>query len=181
MYGLEVESMRRFFAVGEDDQQATGLAEDMLLFGRGGLGRYLTARGPLLPEDELAIARGWPDRPMRLVELGAARAVDTVDAVDVVTGEPLAIADPAAGRFAAGDTALARLLPVGEQWLLGVVAVPVPASGRDAALRMLEHEVRPIHLVELLVDLQVEAIRAGGLPLPSAAPGALPRGGPRLP
>ena len=77
---------------------------------------------------------------------------------------------------------LARLLPVEEQWLLGVVAVPVPASGRDAALRMLERGARPIHLVELLVDLQVDAIRAGGLPLPSPAPGAAPSpGGPRLP
>ena len=49
--------------------------------------------------------------------------------------------------------------------------IPVPPAGRDGALRMVEHEVRPIHLIELLVDLQVEAIRAGGL---TAAPPVLP-------
>ena len=119
MYGLEVESMRRFFAVGEDDQQATGLAEDMVLFGRGGLGRYLTARGPLLPDDELACAQGLAGpadaarraRGRRRRRHGRCRGHGRRRRRGHGGARWPSPIRPA-GRFAAGDTVLARLLPV---------------------------------------------------------------------
>ena len=172
MHSLGVDALRRFFATSSDEAQATALAEDMLLFTSGGLARYLASRGPFLPDDELACAQAWPGRPMRLLEVGARAAGGQIEAVDLKTGERLTVVDPSlTAPFAPGDTVLARPLPVEEQWLLGRAVVPVPPAGREAALRMVEHEVRPIHLIELLVDLQVEAIKAGGL---AAAPPVLP-------
>lgn len=192
LHAQGIEPLRQFFAATNDDQQATALAEDMLLFASGGLERYLDTRGGLLPDDELACARAWVGRPMRLLELAGGADTAGPDAggvvglLDVATGERLRFADPAEpARVAPGGAVIARPLPVEDGWLLGVATIPVPDSGRAAALRMLEGEVRPVQLVELLVDLQVEAIRAGGLPAPGmpagAPPGALPRPGPRLP
>jgi SEC-C motif len=172
MHALGVDSLRRFFATSSDEAQATALAEDMLLFTSGGLARYLASRGPFLPDDELACAQAWPGRPMRLLEVVAIVAGGRMEAVDLRTGEQLTVVDPSqTALLAVGDTVLARPLPVEEQWLLGRAVIAVPPAGRDGALRMVEHEVRPIHLIELLVDLQVEAIRAGGL---GVAPPALP-------
>ena len=163
--------LRRFFATSSDEAQATALADDMLLFTSGGLARYLASRGPFLPDDELACAQAWPERPMRLLEVGAAVAGGRTETVDLRTGEQLTVVDPSLTvPLAVGDTVLARPLPVEEQWLLGRAVIPVPPAGRDGALRMVEHEVRPIHLIELLVDLQVEAIKAGGLDRHPAGP-----------
>ena len=172
LHSLGVDPLRRFFATSSDEAQATALAEDMLLFTSGGLARYLASRGPFLPDDELACAQAWPGRPMRLLEVGATAAGGQTEAVDLKTGDRLTVVDPSlTAALAAGDAVLARPLPVEEQWLLGRAVIPVPPAARDGALRMVEHEVRPINLIELLVDLQVEAIKAGGL---GAAPPVLP-------
>jgi hypothetical protein len=157
---LAVQSLRHLFDASNDDGEAMALVGDMLLFASRGLARYLDARGDLLPADELACARSWLGRPMRLLEVEATAPGGSVEAADLRTGERLTIVDPApATTVGEGEAVLARALPVGELWLLTSALVRVPPTGRDRALDLLENEVRPFKLLELLVDLQVDAMR----------------------
>jgi hypothetical protein len=133
----------------------------MLLFANRGLARYLDARGDLLPTDELACARSWVGRPMRLLEIRATAPSGLVEVVDLGTGEPLTISVPSvATTVPEREAFLARALPVEDHWLLTGALVRVPPTSRDRALDLLTDDIRPFQLLELLVDLQVDAIRA---------------------
>ena len=48
---------------------------------------------------------------------------------------------------------------VEDGWILSGTMIRVPPTGRDRTLAMLEEDVRPFHLLHLLVDFQVEALR----------------------
>ncbi len=132
---------------------------DLVLFPRG-LTRYLETRGPLLPAEELACARTWPDQPLRLLEV-TAQGSDTLDATDLHTGDTLRLVGPSLpAAVPVGDAFLGRALPIGEQWLLTDAILPVPQAGRERALTMLEKDVRAFQILELLVDMQVAALKA---------------------
>lgn len=156
---MTVESLRQLFDVSNGGPDSLAMAVDMLLFPSRGVARYVDARGPLLPADELACARAWVTQPMRLLEVAAATD-GSFDAVDVRTGEQLTIEEPvAAATVQPGEAVLARPLPVEDGWILSGTMIRVPPTGRDRTLAMLEEDVRPFHLLHLLVDFQVEALR----------------------
>jgi hypothetical protein len=153
-----VQALRNLFETSGGDPAS--LATDMLLFPGRGLARYLDNRGALLADDERAAARAWLSQPMRLLEAGPATG-GAVEARDIAAGEVLVLEEPSlADGLSEGDLVLARPLPVGEVWLLSGAVVPVPWASRPRVLELLEQEVRPVHLVQLLVELQVDAIRA---------------------
>jgi hypothetical protein len=156
---LAVRSLRQLFdsAIGGGDP--TALVADMLLFVHHGLDRYLDTRGALLPSDELATGRSWLDRPLRLLSIGAGQPGGEREAIDERSGEGLFLAGAVALPTDAGAV-LARPLPVAEQWLLGPAIVPVPDSSRARAQELLAGEVGPLQLLQLLVDLQVDALTA---------------------
>jgi hypothetical protein len=162
---IAVRSLRQLFdsAIGAADP--TALVADMLLFANRGLDRYLDNRGALLPDDELAAARSWQSRPMRLVSFDLDGPTGAADAVDLRSGErlPLAGEDELSALLAgelpsAGQAVLARPLPVGERWLLSPAGVPVPDTSVARALELVAGDVGPLQLLQLLVDLQVDAM-----------------------
>ncbi|MFN0029492.1 MAG: SEC-C metal-binding domain-containing protein [Acidimicrobiales bacterium] len=132
---------------------------DLVLFPRG-LSRYLDTRGPLLPAEELDRARNWPDQPLRLLQV-VTQGSDTLQATDLRTGDPLQLVGRSLpSAMPPGDTFLGRALPIDERWLLTDAILPVPEAGRERALTMLEKDVRAFQILELLVDMQVAALRA---------------------
>ena len=140
------------------------LVADMLLFAVRGLDRYLDGRGALLPADELECGRTWIGRPMRLLEVQGTNADPTgvaVSVVDLSTGERLMISEsPVAGVLSDGETILARALPVQELSLLSSALIRVPPGSREHALTLVQEEVRPFQLLQLLVDIQMGDLRS---------------------
>lgn len=156
---MTVASLRQLFDVSNGGPDSLAIAVDMLLFPSRGIARYLDARGSLLPADELECARAWVSQPMRLLEVTATDD-GRFDALDARTGEALRIEEPvAAATVQVGEAILARPLPAGEGWILSGTLIRVPPTGRERTLAMLEEEVRPFHLLHLMVDFQVEALR----------------------
>ena len=142
-------------------EQTMALVADMLLFVSPGLTRYLTNRGALLLLDELATARSWLDQPLRLLEIDAKAPGGSMEVIDQRSGERLTILDgSAAAPLDEHETFLARVLPVDDENILSHALLEVPTGGRARALTMLEGDVGPIQLLELLIELQVDAIGA---------------------
>lgn len=144
--------------------ETMALVADMLLFAVRGLDRYLDGRGALLPADELECGRTWIGRPMRLLEVQGTNADPTgvaVSVVDLSTGERLMISEsPVAGVLSDGETILARALPVQELSLLSSALIRVPPGSREHALTLVQEEVRPFQLLQLLVDIQMGDLRS---------------------
>lgn len=156
---LAVQSLRHLFGTADGGGGAEALVGDMVLFANPGLARYLDARGALLPDDELACARAWTTQPMRLLAVTGTDGSGSLDAVDVKSGDRLTVVDAAAATSLAPDeTILTRALPAGDVWLLTSAVVRVPPNARDRALELLEDDVRPFGLLQLLVDVQVAGI-----------------------
>lgn len=157
---LALQSLRHLFETSYGGGDAMALAGDMLLFANGGLARYLTSRGALLPTDELACARDWLTQPMRVLRIGTTGPDGLLAAVDVVTGADLAVDDRhAASTLTEGEAVLTRALPVGDTALLTSAVLRVPEASLERAVALVGDEVRPIALLQFLVDLQVDALR----------------------
>ena len=157
---MAAQSLMRLFEVAEGTADA--LAADMLLFATGGLERYLDRRGSLLAADELACARAWTGERLRLLEVGDHDAGIT-ELVDVNAAATLAVLDAEAvfPAAAADHLVVARPLAVEDRWIVSGVLALVPPSGRQRATELLAgDDIRPLQLLELLVDLQVAAIAA---------------------
>ncbi|MFN0091716.1 MAG: SEC-C domain-containing protein [Acidimicrobiales bacterium] len=155
---LGYDSLRRLFdSSGSADGDA--LALDMLLFQVGGLARYLAGRGALLPADELACASGWPAEQFRLLEVDAPDPASPGAAVDQRSGERLTLTGGSVAELRHGEVVLARALPVGEVWILSGAVIRLPPGSRSRANALVESEVRPFQLLELLIDVQVDSIR----------------------
>lgn len=117
------------------------LVHDLALFEGGALERFLTVRGPLLPADELELARTWVGIRRSLFEI-----------VEVLPGSGLTVLDLRSGDRArvreilgrhpveVGASICGRLLPDGDghQFSLGVL--PVPVHGRNPTLQLLDGE-----------------------------------------
>jgi len=71
----------------EDDEVTSVLAEDVALFDRGLLERYLELRGALLQPDEVELARRWLDTEPGLWEVGQVSAGNRVRLRSLTTGE----------------------------------------------------------------------------------------------
>jgi len=71
----------------EDDEVIRVLAEDVALFDRGLLERYLELRGALLQPDEVELARRWLDTEPGLWEVGQVSAGNRVRLRSLMTGE----------------------------------------------------------------------------------------------
>ncbi len=157
---LALQSLRHLFEASYGGGDAMALAGDMLLFANKGLARYVAHRGVLLPADEAACAQDWLNQPMRVLRLGAAGADGVLASIDVSTAAPLAIEDRhAAAALTEGETILTRALPIGATALLTSAVLRVPESSVERAVELVREEVRPIALLQFLVDLQVDSLR----------------------
>lgn len=167
-----LQSLHQLFGGAYGGEDLGRLIADQMLFSHDGLANYLEARGALLPEDELACARAWPDQPLRMLdpvvnaesnlEVKLSPYAVTFDVLDVATGQRLTVVDSVNFPLLAGaDTVIARPLPVGDRWIMSSAVISVPETSRDQALEMLEGEgqLGPMQLLHLLVDLQVAAIK----------------------
>jgi hypothetical protein len=169
---LTLQSLRQLFE-GAGGASSGDLVNDMLLFPSGGLARYLDTRGPLIAADELACARSWTGQPMRLLEPASSSSGEDEDrdrgqptsVIDLRSGERLSLADTTVvDGIEPGSAVLTRALPVDGVWLHSAAVVPIGAVSRQRALDLLDDEVRPFQLLHLLVDLQVDGLRAGAPP-----------------
>lgn len=157
---LALQSLRHLFETSYGGGDAIALAGDMLLFANGGLARYLASRGALLPADELACAQHWLTQPMRVLRIGKTGADGLLATVDVLADTALAVEDRhAASTLAEGEAVLTRALPVGDTALLTSAVLRVPEASLERAVQLVGDEVRPIALLQFLVDLQVDALR----------------------
>jgi len=158
---LTVQSLKHLFDNSFGGGDSMALAGDLLLFANGGLARYLACRGPLLADDERAAAQAWLDEPMRVLHIGPVGADGLLAATDDADGTPLRIDDAnAVATLRDGESVLTRALPVGDRRLLTTAVLRVPEAALPQARELVTTEVRPIGLLQFLVDLQVAQLRA---------------------
>jgi hypothetical protein len=85
---LPAQHLRLAGLLAEDDDELIGmLVEDVALFDRGLLERYLELRGALLEPDEVELARRWLDTEPGLWEVGQVSAGNRVRLRNLMTGE----------------------------------------------------------------------------------------------
>ncbi len=154
-------------------EQSATLARDQLLFDDG-LRAYLDVRGPLLPDDELACARGWLGAPMRLLEIVSNEPADgglhaTIEAVDVGTGASrtiTAIPPLEAVAFPPGALVVARPLPVGDTWILSFAFIVLPEASRARAEGLAAGDINVVQLVRTVLEVQLDAMASASSPFP---------------
>ena len=153
------QTFRQLFDPEGQNPAAIGTVADMVLFGAGGLTRYLAARGPLLAQDELACATSWLDENVRLLEIGAEGDRGVVTAVDRTTGDELrVVSEP--GFLAGEDLVLARALPVGSDYLLSGWIWPVSEAAAQRATELVAEAVTPTRLWTFQWGVQLDAMTA---------------------
>lgn len=90
------------------------LAHDLALFDGEMLARFLDHRGPLLPDDERALALSWLDSSRRLLEVVESRPMRGLRCRDLLTGEEVEMLDRTmAGEAEPLDLVYGRPLPDG--------------------------------------------------------------------
>jgi hypothetical protein len=115
------------------------LVTDLALFEDGLLEAFCDERGPLLPADELALARDWLGAPLRLHEVEGAAPGRHVVLRDLTTGDRAEVDDAAASRdLDAGELVLARPLPVEDRRVLSPATLRIPFRLRDHLLAVLD-------------------------------------------
>ena len=116
------------------------LVTDLALFEQGGLQAFCDERGPLLPADELALARSWIGARPSLYEVAAVAPGDAeVGLRDLRTGERTRVTDRSASAgLTAGQLVFARLVPVGQRQQLAPAILRVPFTLRDRLLELLD-------------------------------------------
>jgi tetratricopeptide (TPR) repeat protein len=117
------------------------LVADLALFEGGVIEQFCDERGPLLPADELELARSWIGRRLRLYEVIATHAGSGAEVKELSSGEHATVNDPAAStQLRRGTLLLARLLPVGAGWRLSPATMDVPSELRDPLRTFLDED-----------------------------------------
>ena len=99
---------------------------------------FIDARGVLLPEDELALARRWRDASPSMWHVVAVHPGGSVDVFDTREGESVVIRDHSASQaLHVGDYVFARVVPAGSSFLFAGEIVNVPLARRDSLLKLL--------------------------------------------
>lgn len=106
---------------------------DLALTEGGWFARFLEARGPLLPDDELELARSWLPVARTVYEVDAVRPGVGFDLKDLRSGRVVPVRESTSPGFEALDLLCARAVPDGDTNQLVGAVVPVP-PGREAAL-----------------------------------------------
>src|SRR6266536_210760 len=144
----------------EDDELLGLLAEEVVLFDRGLLGRYLDLRGPLLQADEVGLARRWLDTERGMWEVQQVSAGNRVRLRNLVTGEAVDVTrrpdESPLGRL---DLLYARVGPDGSQdgRMLLKGTVQLHRMLRPRLQQLLERRPRPNG--EQVLDWFREALR----------------------
>jgi hypothetical protein len=119
---------------------ADPLVVDLLLMEGGWLWRFVEERGPLLPDDEAALAREWCDRPRSVYEVQSVDPGRGVRLREARQGTEVEILDDTlAKHLQPGQVLCARAVPAGDgqQVLVGGV-VRVDADESDDVVSLLD-------------------------------------------
>ncbi len=120
---------------------------NLAAFDRDALDEFIEARGVLLPEDELALARTWRDSPPVLwqvvdVDLGA-----SVELFDTRGGASVVVEDHSASQsLHVGDYVFVRVVPTESRFLFTGEIVRVPLAHRASLLELLDAGARTLDL-----------------------------------
>jgi tetratricopeptide (TPR) repeat protein len=176
----------------EDDDERALLAnefiDDILLFDRGQLERFVALHQSIVPPPELELARIWIDSRRSLYEVRSVRPGSLVVRDLVVSGPDVELADQALSRQAERlDLLCLRLVPDGSDGLMPTTAMSVPRAQRERvveilgsgdAVRLVRWIVEPVALPQL-ANMEGEPLRmveaSYRLPDPMAAAMVLAR------
>lgn len=108
-----------------------------LAFHDGGLlARFLQVRGPLLPPDEIELARQWVETRRAAYEVAGVRPGIGLELRELPEGAVVEVRERTASRsLRRGDLLLARVLPTGAEPMLGLV-MTVPRAQRESLLQV---------------------------------------------
>ena len=111
---------------------------NLAAFDRDALEEFIEARGVLLAEDELALARTWRDSPPSLWHVVAVELASSVEMFDTRSGASVVVTDRSASQgLHVGDYVFVRVVPAGSSWLFTGEIVLVPLAHRESLLELL--------------------------------------------
>ncbi len=125
---------------------------DVVLFEGGGFAEFVASRGPLLPADELMLARQWLLVERSVHEIESVRPGKGMSLRDIRTGDRYDVAERSASRqLAAGQFICSRVVPIGERYQIFGGIEPVDPAQRTALIAILDADpVDPGSLVSFL-------------------------------
>ncbi len=139
------------------------IVADVVIFELGVLDDYLAGWGPLLPDDERALAASWRDSRRRLYDVVSADG-DQVTLTDRGDGARLVAHSPG-GAPPAGRLLVARLLPDGgDGWLLSGAAL-ADQERHPAVACSVDPDADPLDVAELWGGDQPVVTTAEGEPM----------------
>ncbi|HEX7591148.1 MAG TPA: SEC-C metal-binding domain-containing protein [Candidatus Limnocylindrales bacterium] len=167
----------------------SGIPDDVLLFDRGQLQRFIDVWGPLLPADEPALARSWLSTRRTLVEVAGVHRGQSVTVRDLLgTGAEVLLADRSLSSVAEPlDLLCLRILPDGRGGFVPSDGLAIPRPRRMAAmevirsgdgmalLRWLDMPAAPPSLVNMENEPTLFITATYRLPDPAAAAAGLRR------
>lgn len=114
---------------------------DVALFEGGLLAQFLAHRGPLLPEDERDLARGWLEVRRGAYEIIEANPGEGLEVLDLRSGDRHSIREQTAStNLSVGEVLFARLLPDGTGLQLGGGTMVIPVQTRPSLLTLLDSD-----------------------------------------
>lgn len=112
---------------------------DLAAFSPGFVGQFIEARGNLLPEDELALAREWVSSQPSLWQVVGVEPGSSIDVFDTRTGEKVTVTERTASMSThVGDYVFARVLLAGSQHQFMGQPISVPMAHRASLLTLLD-------------------------------------------
>ena len=128
---------------GEDGDLDRALADpvtvDVTLHEEGWFTRFLTERGPLLPEDEARLGSSWLPVDRTVFAVLAVRPGEGLDVRDLRTGDPLTVTERTAGpAVEPGALLCARAVPDGAGHRFVGAVLPVPPGRERGLLALLD-------------------------------------------
>jgi tetratricopeptide (TPR) repeat protein len=141
------------FRDGMLDALTDPLVMDAVLFEGGALSHFLQVRGPLLPDDERALAEQWLLVPRSVFEVEEVRPGESVALRDLRTDERHDVRERLASRqLKAGQLVCAHLLRNGsfEQFFGGIE--PISPRERDSLIELLDSDPDEVEVVAALTE-----------------------------
>jgi len=135
--------------MGMRDAMMDPIVGDLALFEDGGWGDFLTARGMLLPTDELFLAEQWQLIERSVHEIQAVAPGRSLTARDVRTGDVVEVRErSASGQLAVGDLICARIVPDGEGYQIFGGIERVGLHQRDPLIALLDSHPNGVELAD---------------------------------
>jgi len=111
---------------------------NLAAFDRDALEGFIEARGALLAEDELALARSWRVSPPSMWHVVAVEPAASVELFDTRGGASVVVSDHSASQgLHVGDYVFVRVVPVGSSFLFTGEIILVPLAHRESLLELL--------------------------------------------